>query len=75
MGRRAIGGGLSLIAYGIVMWARSQTPIGLVAALRESSVLFALLLSVVWLGEPLQRRRLLAGLTILAGIWLLKLGT
>ncbi|MGL4468835.1 MAG: EamA family transporter, partial [Aeromonas hydrophila] len=50
-------------------------PIGLVAALRESSVLFALLLSVVWLGEPLQRRRLLAGLTILAGILLLKLGT
>ncbi|KAB7696707.1 DMT family transporter [Plesiomonas shigelloides] len=73
--RSAIGGALSLIAYGIVIWAMSQAPIGLVAALRESSVLFALLLSVVWLGEPLQRRRLLAGLTILAGILLLKLGT
>lgn len=73
--RSAIGGVLSLIAYGIVIWAMSRAPIGLVAALRESSVLFALLLSVFWLGEPLQRRRLLAGLTILAGILLLKVGT
>lgn len=41
----ALGGALSLLAYGIVIWAMTRAPIGLVAALRESSVLFAVLLS------------------------------
>ncbi|MGG5828556.1 hypothetical protein ACQ4LF_23905, partial [Aeromonas salmonicida] len=54
----ALGGALSLLAYGIVIWAMTQAPIGLVAALRESSVLFAVLLSWCWLGEKLGRQDL-----------------
>ena len=70
----AIGGALSLLAYGIVIWAMTKAPIGLVAALRESSVLFAVLLSWGWLGEALGRVRLLAALVILGGILLIRLG-
>jgi drug/metabolite transporter (DMT)-like permease len=70
----ALGGALSLLAYGIVIWAMTQAPIGLVAALRESSVLFAVLLSWCWLGEKLGRVRLCAALVILCGILLIRLG-
>jgi drug/metabolite transporter (DMT)-like permease len=70
----ALGGVLSLLAYGIVIWAMTQAPIGLVAALRESSVLFAVLLSWCWLGETLGRVRLWAALVILCGILLIRLG-
>lgn len=70
----ALGGALSLLAYGIVIWAMTRAPIGLVAALRESSVLFAVLLSWGWLGERLGRARLMAALVILGGILLIRLG-
>ncbi|HEA3088373.1 TPA: EamA family transporter [Aeromonas salmonicida] len=69
----ALGGALSLLAYGIVIWAMTQAPIGLVAALRESSVLFAVLLSWCWLGEKLGQVRLCAALVILCGILLIRL--
>ena len=50
-----IGGVLSLAAYWIVIWAMTVAPIALVAALRETSVLFAAAIAVVFLKEPLQR--------------------
>ncbi|GKX59658.1 EamA family transporter [Leminorella grimontii] len=69
-----LGGTMSLLSYGIVIWAMSQAPIALVAALRETSVLFAMVISVWWLKEPLSRMRMLAGLTIVAGVVLTRLG-
>lgn len=68
------GGAMSLGAYGITIWAMSMAPIALVAALRESSVLFALAISALLLGEPLSRGRLLAGLLIVSGIVITRLG-
>ncbi len=65
---------MSLIAYGIVIWAMTQAPIGVVAALRESSVLFAMLLSVWLLKEPLGRARLTAAAIITGGVLLTRLG-
>ncbi len=65
-----MGGALSLGAYGVTIWAMTQAPIPLVAALRETSVLFAIAIGVVWLEEPLRRERLLAGGLILAGVTL-----
>ncbi|WP_110648879.1 EamA family transporter [Salinicola peritrichatus] len=65
-----MGGALSLGAYGITIWAMTQAPIALVAALRETSVLFAIAIGVVWLKEPLRRERLLAGGLILGGVML-----
>lgn len=70
----ATGGAMSLLAYGIVIWAMTQAPIGVVAALRESSVLFAMLLSVWLLKEPLGRMRLTAAAIITGGVLLTRLG-
>lgn len=69
-----IAGCLSLGAYWIVIWAMTKVPIALAAALRESSVLFAAIISVTLLGEPLRLTRSLAAVLILAGILLLRLG-
>lgn len=52
----------------------TQAPIGLVAALRESSVLLAVLLSWGWLGERPGRVSLMAALVMLGGILLIRLG-
>ena len=68
-----IGGTLSLAAYWIAIWAMTVAPIALVAALRESSVLFAAVIAVVMLKEPLRATRIAAALMIVAGLALIKL--
>ncbi|MEN3385819.1 MAG: hypothetical protein V7608_5863 [Hyphomicrobiales bacterium] len=68
-----IGGTLSLAAYWITIWAMTVAPIALVAALRETSVLFAAVIAVVVLKEPLQRPRIIAALMIVAGLVLIRL--
>lgn len=67
------GGAMSAVAYAIAIWAMTKAPVALVAALRESSVLFAALIGVVVLREPVLPIRLLAGGLVLAGIVLLRL--
>jgi len=68
-----IGGTLSLAAYWIAIWAMTVAPIALVAALRETSVLFGSLIAVVALKEPLHRARIVAALMIVAGLVLIRL--
>jgi drug/metabolite transporter (DMT)-like permease len=68
-----IGGTLSLAAYWIAIWAMTVAPIALVAALRETSVLFAAVIAVVILKEPLQRPRIIAALMIVTGLVLIRL--
>jgi drug/metabolite transporter (DMT)-like permease len=51
----------------------TRAPIGLVAALRETSVLFAMLMGIYFFREPFGKRRLLAVVLIVAGIIVLKL--
>ena len=46
-----LGGACSLAAYGIVLFAMTRAPVAAVAALRETSVLFAALIGAVWLKE------------------------
>jgi drug/metabolite transporter (DMT)-like permease len=69
----AVGGTLSLAAYWIAIWAMTVAPIALVAALRETSVLFAAVIAVVVLKEPLQRPRIIAALMIVTGLVLIRL--
>jgi len=69
-----IGGALSLAAYWIAIWAMTVAPIALVAALRETSVLFAAAIAVIVLKEPLQRPRIIAAVMIVAGLVLIRLG-
>lgn len=67
------GGAMSMLAYSLVIWAMTQAPIALVSALRESSVLFALLIGYLFLREPMPLPRLLACCVIAAGVALMKL--
>ncbi|MGB3416145.1 MAG: EamA family transporter [Mesorhizobium sp.] len=70
----ALTGFLSAAAYGIVMWAMTQAPIASVASLRETSILFAMAISVFALGEKMTAWRSAAALSILAGVIALRLG-
>ncbi|WP_040691803.1 EamA family transporter [Providencia burhodogranariea] len=70
-----LGGLMQLISYGIAIWAMSQAPIVLVAAIRETSVLFAMFLSIVFLKERFNMMRVIACIVILAGVLLAKLGS
>jgi drug/metabolite transporter (DMT)-like permease len=67
------GGGMQVLSYGIAIWAMTVAPIALVAALRETSVLFGTILAVVFLKEPLLPARVIASLLILAGLMLIRL--
>jgi drug/metabolite transporter (DMT)-like permease len=73
--RRGLAGGLAaFVGYAVVIWAMTQAPIAVVAALRETSVVFAALIGVTLLGEPFQPQRGVAALVILVGIVALRLG-
>ncbi len=62
----------SLIAYWIVIWAMTMAPLALVSALRETSVVFAVLFGVVLLKEKLDPVRLAAIATTLIGTVMLR---
>jgi len=68
-----IGGVLSLTAYWIAIWAMTVAPIAMVAALRETSVLFAAAIAVVFLKEPLRASRIVAAVMIVVGMGLIRL--
>ena len=68
-----IGGGASFIAYATVTWAFTQAPIALVTALRETSIVFALLIGVFFLKERLDLMKVLSTLTVLVGAAILRL--
>ncbi|MGX8012126.1 EamA family transporter [Mesorhizobium sp. ORM8.1] len=67
-------GVLSGAAYWIVMWAMTKAPIASVASLRETSILFAMLISVLALGEKMTAWRVAAALGIVAGVAALRMG-
>jgi len=65
-------GALSLGAYWIAIWAFTLAPLALVAALRETSVMFAMLIGVFLLGERANSWRWLSVGLILAGVVLMR---
>jgi drug/metabolite transporter (DMT)-like permease len=67
------GGALSVTSYWIAIWAMTVAPIAIVAALRETSVLFAAVISVVVLKEALRPARVVAALMIVCGLALIRL--
>ncbi len=69
-----LGGAMQFASYGIAIWAMTIAPLALVAALRETSVLFGALIGIVWLKEPIYPLRIAAGATVVAGLILLRLG-
>jgi drug/metabolite transporter (DMT)-like permease len=72
--RGLLGGAGSIASYGLALWAMTKAPVATVAALRETAILFALLISVVVLKEKASPIRYIAGATIAAGVLVLRLG-
>jgi drug/metabolite transporter (DMT)-like permease len=66
------GGAASCTAYGIAVWGMTKAPIASVAALRETSIVFVLLLSSRILKETLGWQRIVGGIMIVAGASLLR---
>lgn len=71
--RGLVGGGLSAAAYGIVLWAMTRAPVAAVAALRETSVIFAALIGAWLLKEGHLARRIAGAATVAAGVIALKI--
>jgi drug/metabolite transporter (DMT)-like permease len=65
---------LSAAGYGVALWAMTQAPIALVAALRETSVLFAAILGAIALREPFGPRRIAAAALVAAGAVCVRFG-
>ena len=70
----AMGGSASIGSYAIALWAMTRAPIASVAALRETSVLFAAVLGTVLLKERFGVQRALGTSVIVAGVMALRFG-
>jgi phosphonate utilization associated putative membrane protein len=70
----ALAAAASLGSYGIALWAMTKAPVATVAALRETSVLFAALLGVWFLKEAFNLRRAAGTAAIVAGVMALRMG-
>src|SRR5687768_639864 len=71
--RGLVGGVLSAGAYGVVLWAVTRAPVAAVAALRETSVIFAALIGAWLLKEGHIARRIAGAVTVAAGVIALKI--
>lgn len=67
-----VGGGMQLGSYWVAIWAMTVAPIAIVAALRETSVLFGALIAVIVLREPLRLIRIVAAAMIVTGLVLIR---
>lgn len=73
IGMSLAGGILSMLAYTIIIWAMASAPVAVVAALRESSILFAALIGIFLLKEKPGPVRIAATLMLAAAVALLRL--
>jgi drug/metabolite transporter (DMT)-like permease len=65
------GGVISGTAYAMVLYAKTLAPLGVVSALRETSVIFAALIGVWWFSEGPKPVRLIAAAVVGCGILLI----
>ncbi|MFV1875088.1 EamA family transporter [Nioella sp.] len=63
----------SFAAYAIAVWAMTVAPLALVAALRETSILFAVLLGWLLFGDRMDRGKIIAAVLIVSGVVLTRL--
>jgi drug/metabolite transporter (DMT)-like permease len=64
-------GALSVLAYGLVLWAQTRGALAPIAALRETSVIFGAIIGTLIFREPFGRTRIAATVLVAAGIVLL----
>jgi len=67
-------GALSVLAYGLVLWAQTRGALAPIAALRETSVIFGAIIGTLVFREPFGRARVAATVIVVAGIVLLNAG-
>jgi phosphonate utilization associated putative membrane protein len=70
----ALGGAASIGSYAIALWAMTRAPVASVAALRETSVLFATVLGTLMLKERFGLQRAAGAVVIVGGVMALRLG-
>lgn len=70
----ALGGAASIGSYAIALWAMTRAPVASVAALRETSVLFAAILGAWLLKEKFGWQRMLGTLVLVGGVIALRMG-
>lgn len=64
-----VGGFGTLISYGLALWAMTVAPVAMISALRETSILFGILISAWILHERVTRQRwIAAGLIVLGAV-------
>jgi drug/metabolite transporter (DMT)-like permease len=68
-----VGGVISLVAYGLVLWAQTRGALAPIAALRETSVVFGAVIGAVVFHERFGRYRVVATLVITTGVVLTNL--
>jgi drug/metabolite transporter (DMT)-like permease len=70
-----LGGAMSVVAYGIVVWAQSQAPLAVVAALRETGVVISGVIGLVVFRERMTTARTAAALAAATGIVVIRIGS
>ncbi len=65
------GGVVSMVAYGLVLWAQTRGTLAAIAALRETSIIFGAIIGAVFFGERFGPRRAIAAAVVVAGIVLI----
>ena len=70
----ALGGAASITSYAIALWAMTRAPVASVAALRETSVLFATVIGTFVLKEAFGLQRALGTMIIVGGVMALRFG-
>ncbi len=66
-----LAGALSVLAYGLVLWAQTKGALAPIAALRETSVIFGAVIGTVIFHEPFGRWRIAATMLVVIGVLLL----
>jgi drug/metabolite transporter (DMT)-like permease len=66
-----LAGALSVLAYGLVLWAQTRGALAPIAALRETSVIFGAIIGTVVFREPFGRWRITATVVVVLGVLLL----
>jgi uncharacterized membrane protein len=69
----SLGAIASMVSYSIALWAMTKAPVATIAALRETSVLFAALIGTWFLKEAFTKRRAVGTVAIVAGAIFLRL--
>jgi drug/metabolite transporter (DMT)-like permease len=67
----AAGGAISMVSYGIVLWAQTRTSLAEVAALRETGVIWGAIFGAVFFAERMGPRRIMAAGVVAVGVVLL----